>query len=174
MENWVNIPRSVTDPFHRYRMPIPQLKIKKGPKTVIVNMVAIALAIERSPSVILKFMSLKFQVVSFDNGNDYYALNGNYDVETILNCLDKFIDEYVLCHGCQSPSTYFELENETIILNCWNCDNKFSLSDKDSKLYSCILVNLPSKENEKIVTMMLSHHNGRIQTKMLSSQSGRK
>lgn len=165
MEDWVNIPRSIIDLYYRYRMPVPQLKIEKK-KTIIVNINDIAKSLERTSDIIIKFISLEIGVTSCNNN----SLNGEYDVDTILNCLDKFIEEYVLCCSCNFPCTYFESDNASVILKCLNCNDKFPL-DMNNKFNIYILENLPT---EKVITMMLSSHSGRVQNKTLCPECGTK
>merc|ERR550519_2528575 len=54
----LNINRNVQDAFYRYKMPRLQAKVEgkgNGIKTVVVNMVAIATALDRPPTYVTKY-----------------------------------------------------------------------------------------------------------------------
>lgn len=117
-----NIPRSVTDTYYRYKMPIMRIKIEgkgNGVRTVITNMKKIMLALDRPLEYGVKYMGMTLGVSTKIDA--YCTLNGKHDDEKLASCLDQFIDVYVLCSKCKNPETILTIKKTTIHLNCKAC-----------------------------------------------------
>lgn len=156
----VNVNRSVSDQFYRYKMPRLIAKVTfprlvsllnlsgwflnlllcfqvegkgNGIKTVIVNMVDVAKALNRPPTCqyCLRFplscqngktrRLLKYRLpfvdptkffgcelgaqTQFDTKNDRYIVNGSHEANKLQDMLDGFIKKFVLCAECDNPET---------------------------------------------------------------------
>jgi translation initiation factor 5 len=105
----VNVNRSVSDAFYRYKMPRIQAKVEgkgNGIKTVIVNMVEVAKAIGRPATYPTKFFGCELGAqTQFDFKNERFIVNGSHDASKLQDLLDGFIRKYVLCPYCDNPET---------------------------------------------------------------------
>lgn len=113
---FVNIPRTIDDPYYRYRMPVMQIKTEgkgNGIKTVIINLQEIALSLERDPEYIIKFFSFQLGAGSHKKN----TINGNHQRQVLDAALDVFIEKYVLCCECGNPETIFKRDK----LGCKAC-----------------------------------------------------
>ncbi|EHB15588.1 Eukaryotic translation initiation factor 5 [Heterocephalus glaber] len=105
----VNINCSVSDQFDHYKMPHLIAKVEgKGNriKTVIVNMVDIAKALNRPPTYPTEYFGCELGAqTQFDVKNDRYIVNGSHEVNKLQEMLDGFIKKFVLCPECENPET---------------------------------------------------------------------
>ncbi|KAL6047243.1 hypothetical protein STEG23_021928 [Scotinomys teguina] len=105
----VNINRSVSDQFYCYKMPCLIAKVEgKGNiiKTVIVNMVDVAKALNRHSTYSTKYFGCELGAqTQFDVKNDHYIVNGFHEANKPQDMLDGFIKKFVLCPECENPET---------------------------------------------------------------------
>ncbi|CBY42154.1 unnamed protein product, partial [Oikopleura dioica] len=104
-----NVNREVNDPFYRYKMPGIVAKVEgqgNGIKTVIVNMVDIARALNREPVFPTKFFGMELGAqTQIDEKNDRFIVNGSHDEAKLQDILDVYIKKFVLCSKCENPET---------------------------------------------------------------------
>ena len=134
----LNVNRSVSDAFYRYKMPRLVAKVEgkgNGIKTVIVNMTDVAKAIGRPPTCKSNpFLSSNPRYVEenfnkqinvldptkffgcelgaqtqFDFKNDRFIVNGAHEAGKLQQMLDVFIKKFVLCPGCENPETVLQV-----------------------------------------------------------------
>eukprot|EP00069_Balaena_mysticetus_P008356 bmy_05892T0 len=112
----VNVNRSVSDQFYRYKMPRLIAKVEgkgNGIKTVIVNMVDVAKALNRPPTYPTKYFGCELGAqTQFDVKNDRYIVNGSHEANKLQDMLDGFIKKFVLCPECENPETDLEEEED--------------------------------------------------------------
>uniref|UniRef100_A0A3B4ABD9 Eukaryotic translation initiation factor 5 n=1 Tax=Periophthalmus magnuspinnatus TaxID=409849 RepID=A0A3B4ABD9_9GOBI len=157
----VNVNRSVSDQFYRYKMPRLIAKVEgkgNGIKTVIVNMVDVAKALNRPPTYPTKFFGCELGAqTQFDSKNDRYIVNGSHEANKLQDMLDGFIRKFVLCSECDNPETDLHVnpKKQTIGSSCKACGYRGML-DTRHKLCTFILKNPPEsgsasvkKEKEK-------------------------
>lgn len=158
----VNVNRSVSDQFYRYKMPRLIAKVEgkgNGIKTVIVNMVDVAKALNRPPTYPTKFFGCELGAqTQFDSKNDRYIVNGSHEANKLQDMLDGFIRKFVLCNECENPETDLHVnpKKQTIGISCKACGYRGTL-DLRHKLCTFILKNPPEngdggsakKEKEK-------------------------
>uniref|UniRef100_G3NLM8 Eukaryotic translation initiation factor 5 n=1 Tax=Gasterosteus aculeatus aculeatus TaxID=481459 RepID=G3NLM8_GASAC len=156
----VNVNRSVSDQFYRYKMPRLIAKVEgkgNGIKTVIVNMVDVAKALNRPPTYPTKFFGCELGAqTQFDSKNDRYIVNGSHEANKLQDMLDGFIRKFVLCPECDNPETDLHVnpKKQTIGNSCKACGYRGML-DTRHKLCTFILKNPPGgsasvkKEKEK-------------------------
>ncbi|BFZ54472.1 eukaryotic translation initiation factor 5 [Savitreella phatthalungensis] len=153
MSNMINIRRDVQDTFYRYKMPRLQSKIEgkgNGIKTVIPNMSDIAKALARPALYTTKYFGFELGaqvIVSPDV--DRYIVNGAHDAGKLQDCLDGFIDKFVLCKACKNPETELVVNSKTgdIIRDCKACGKQTPV-DLRHKLANVIVKNPPEKKKK--------------------------
>lgn len=144
----VNVNRSVSDQFYRYKMPRLIAKVEgkgNGIKTVIVNMVDVAKALNRPPTYPTKFFGCELGAqTQFDVKNDRFIVNGSHEANKLQDMLDGFIKKFVLCPECENPETDLNVnpKKQTIGNSCKACGYRGML-DTRHKLCTFILKNPP-------------------------------
>ncbi|GFO35249.1 eukaryotic translation initiation factor 5 [Plakobranchus ocellatus] len=147
----LNIDRSNTDPFYRYKMPRLIAKVEgkgNGIKTVIVNMTEVAKALSRPPTYPTKFFGCELGAqTQFDAKNDRYIVNGSHTGEKLQTLLDGFIKKFVLCPSCSNPETNLvvQVKRGTILQRCIACGYNGPVEMRH-KLTTFILKNPPDQD----------------------------
>ncbi|KAJ1069676.1 PREDICTED: eukaryotic translation initiation factor 5 [Capra hircus] len=173
----VNVNRSVSDQFYRYKMPRLIAKVEgkgNGIKTVIVNMVDVAKALNRPPTYPTKYFGCELGAqTQFDVKNDRYIVNGSHEANKLQDMLDGFIKKFVLCPECENPETDLHVnpKKQTIGNSCKACGYRGML-DTHHKLCTFILKNPPEnsdsstgkKEKEKKNRKGKDKENGSVST----------
>lgn len=149
----VNICRSNNDPFYRYKMPLIQAKSEgsgNGIKTNILNLNDVATALARPTTYVLKYFGFELGAqTSIDNKNERYLINGVHDLKQLQDCLDGFIEKFVLCLQCKNPETVLEvIPGDNLQRDCKAC-GKITKVNPSYKLCSYILKNPPKSESKK-------------------------
>ncbi|KAG5846999.1 eukaryotic translation initiation factor 5-like [Anguilla rostrata] len=151
----VNVNRSVSDQFYRYKMPRLIAKVEgkgNGIKTVIVNMVDVAKALNRPPTYPTKFFGCELGAqTQFDSKNDRYIVNGSHEANKLQDMLDGFIRKFVLCPECDNPETDLHInpKKQTIGNSCKACGYRGML-DTRHKLCTFILKNPPENDSGSV------------------------
>ena len=146
----VNVNRGLSDQFYRYKMPKLLAKVEgkgNGIKTVIVNMVEVAKALNRPPMYPTKYFGCILGAqVNYDAKNDRYIVNGSHDAARLQDLLDGFIQKYVLCSSCSNPETVLAVNAKKALItsSCKACGHTGIISAKD-KLTTYILKCPPEK-----------------------------
>eukprot|EP01112_Ceratiomyxa_fruticulosa_P009944 TRINITY_DN2611_c0_g1_i1.p1 TRINITY_DN2611_c0_g1~~TRINITY_DN2611_c0_g1_i1.p1 ORF type:complete len:408 (-),score=97.02 TRINITY_DN2611_c0_g1_i1:170-1393(-) len=146
----VNIPRDRKDQFYRYKMPEIIAKVEgrgNGIKTVIVNLVDVAKALDRPAAYPLKFFGFELAALTvMEEDKSRYIINGKHDQSKLAEVLDNFIEKFVLCHSCErNPETKMIIKNGLIDLSCKACGGRTPV-DMRHKLTTFILKNPPPKD----------------------------
>ncbi|XP_051507711.1 eukaryotic translation initiation factor 5-like isoform X2 [Myxocyprinus asiaticus] len=148
----VNVNRNVSDQFYRYKMPRLIAKVEgkgNGIKTVIVNMVDVAKALNRPPTYPTKYFGCELGAqTQFDAKNDRYIVNGSHEANKLQDMLDGFIRKFVLCSECDNPETDLNInpKKQTIGSACKACGYRGML-DTRHKLCTFILKNPPESDS---------------------------
>ncbi|KAL1263296.1 hypothetical protein QQF64_006035 [Cirrhinus molitorella] len=173
----VNVNRSVSDQFYRYKMPRLIAKVEgkgNGIKTVIVNMVDVAKALNRPPTYPTKFFGCELGAqTQFDAKNDRYIVNGSHEANKLQDMLDGFIRKFVLCSECDNPETDLHVnpKKQTIGSSCKACGNQGML-DTRHKLCTFILKNPPETESSCVKEKKEKEKKNRKKDKENGSGSG--
>ncbi|TPX45568.1 hypothetical protein SeMB42_g00652 [Synchytrium endobioticum] len=125
----INIGGNKNDKFHRYKMPRLVAKVEgkgNGIKTVLPNMADIAKSLDRPPSYPTKFFGCELGAqVTLKEKEDKYIVNGAHDAAKLQELLEKFIQKFVLCSGCENPETNLTIEKDgTVMRNCIACGTR--------------------------------------------------
>ncbi|KAI7690174.1 Eukaryotic translation initiation factor 5 [Sarcoptes scabiei] len=148
----VNVNRNLSDQFYRYKMPKLIAKVEgkgNGIKTVIVNMVEIAKALNRPPMYPTKYFGCVLGAqVNCDAKNERYIVNGSHEASKLQDLLDGFIKKYVLCASCDNPETNLLVNQKkgTINSTCKACGHLGTINSQD-KLTTYILKCPPDQQN---------------------------
>merc|ERR1719336_479232 len=116
----------------------------RGSKTSIVNMGAIAQAIQRDPAYLMKFFGYELGAQTTytkkKNEGERAVVNGHHDTLVFQNLVDKFIEKYVLCPACSLPETDMVVNKRRLVgATCracgWNgeLDNRHHLAEYISR-----------------------------------------
>lgn len=146
----VNVNRGLSDQFYRYKMPKIIAKVEgkgNGIKTVIVNMVDVAKALNRPPTYTTKFFGCELGAqTQFDLKNERFIVNGSHEAPKLQDLLDFFIRRFVLCPSCDNPETILGVlqKKGVITTKCKACGYSGTL-DSTHKLTTFILKNPPNQ-----------------------------
>lgn len=117
----ITIPSGIKDPTYRYKMPKMQLMQESrgnGIKTNIFNVDDVAFHLRVPPKAIMKWMCEQLGA----NMEQTSILKGKHTYEMLLKHLDKFIEKYVLCKGCNYPELSMSLEGKNnLVSKCNSC-----------------------------------------------------
>jgi len=142
----LNINRNIQDAFYRYKMPRLQAKVEgkgNGIKTVVVNMVAIATALDRPPTYVTKYFGCELGAqTQWDIKNERYIVNGSHDAAKMQDMLDGFIKKFVLCEQCDNPETVLKIKKNMIGASCKACGHIYTM-DMRHKVTTYMIKNPP-------------------------------
>jgi len=133
----VNVNRGLSDQFYRYKMPKLIAKVEgkgNGIKTVIVNMVEVAKALNRPPMYPTKYFGCILGAqTNYDVKTDRYIVNGSHEAARLQDLLDGFIQKYVLCPSCSNPETVLKVSQSKGIIgtSCKACGYAGTINSKD-------------------------------------------
>lgn len=151
--SFINICRDNTDPFYRYKMPPIQAKVEgrgNGIKTCIVNLAEVSRALGRPPAYVLKYFGSE---LGAQTTMDRFVINGVHDAPELQDCLDGFINKFVLCASCKNPETEIQIKNKDDLQRDCKACGSVTVIDPRHKLSSYILKNPPaSKKGKKSAT----------------------
>lgn len=108
------------DDNYRYKMPSMIIKVEgkgNGIKTIITNLDAIGLALNRPPEIILKYFSFSLGTIAEKNN----TIKGPHKIDTLNDVLNNFITKYVQCSKCSLPETIFSVNNNCLTMDCKAC-----------------------------------------------------
>lgn len=134
-------------------MPLIQAKTEgsgNGIKTNILNLSDVATALARPASYVMKYFGFELGAqTTIDEKNEKFLINGVHGVKELQDCLDGFIDKFVLCLQCKNPETVLEIVGkDNLQRDCKAC-GKITRVNPTYKLVSYILKNPPKKESKK-------------------------
>jgi len=145
----VNIPRTVSDPKYRYKMPLLQQKIEgKGIniRTNLTNLKDVGKSLRVPGDYILKFMGIEFGS-NTNTKEGLFSINGEMNADDVLRMLDKFIDRFVLCPKCKLPEMVLQVTpKKSLTGKCNSCGNTAELDGH--KLSTYIIKNPPENRSE--------------------------
>jgi translation initiation factor 5 len=134
-------------------MPLIQAKSEgsgNGIKTNILNLNDVATALARPTIYVLKYFGFELGAqTSIDAKNERYLINGVHDLKQLQDCLDGFIEKFVLCLQCKNPETVLEIiPGDNLQRDCKAC-GKITKVNPSYKLVSYILKNPPKDASKK-------------------------
>jgi len=116
------------DKFHRYKRPVPIIKVEKpgtnGVKTVVENMTAIAKALEIPPEYPTRFFGYELGAqATYEDSADRTCtiIKGKHTVQDLDRLLEEFIKKFILCPKCKLPETKISVKKEQLRIDCRGC-----------------------------------------------------
>ena len=127
-----SILRNVTgsdDPFTKFGYTIPSIQTQLvAHNTIILNINAIAKALNRNPDELLKMFTYKRSTSLIPKRN---MLNGTHTMVVLQNDLKEYIALYVMCNSCKSSKTVYTKQLHKLCKSCKACGaNNFIKGDE--------------------------------------------
>ena len=124
----INIPKSITDPFYRYRR--EEIKISNQKLGIYIdNLDEIANSIYINPKTIMKYIQKKTGSKSKDN----ILYNKNITKNELDNILEELIN-IIICNKCNNPEIKFNKEKKKLFKSCAACGNTIEILDDLKKM----------------------------------------
>lgn len=156
----INVNRQTNDMYYRYKMPRLVAKVEgtgNGIKTVLVNMTAIAKALNRPPTYVTKFFGCELGAqVQMNAREDRYIVNGAHEGEKLQNLMDGFIKRFILCPNCDNPETKLSFRKRNggeIHQGCAACGYQGTINMASHKLTTYIAKHPPDAEGKSEATV---------------------
>lgn len=114
----------------RYRMPKIQCQSRKNNKTYLLNLDAIAKALDRNSEELLKYLGF---ALTTQCNTKQICLNGVFPAEKLQEELFSYIKKYVLCYKCKNPETKskYSKSSKSIKIGCIACGHIHSIDPND-------------------------------------------
>lgn len=146
-----NIPRSNTDEICKYKM--HELIIEyDNSRTNLLNIYDIANELDRPTELLVKYLCVCLNVNGLLNNKiNKYSLYGIHQKDTLLDLLDNFIADYVVCLFCYAPETYLYCKNNKLRLKCYACghNKKFNVKTKIDTFVLKYIAKTPYRPSKK-------------------------
>ena len=124
----INIPKSITDPFYRYRR--EEIKISNQKLGIYIdNLDEIANSIYINPKTIMKY----FQKKTGSKSKDNILYNKNITKNELDNILEELIN-IIICNKCNNPEIKFNKEKKKLFKSCAACGNTIEILDDFKKM----------------------------------------
>lgn len=142
----INIPKTVNDPFYRYRRPIIEIeKQKNGSK--VKNLNALAKSMYLEDSTIIRFLQKKLGCQSKED----ILLKKDVNVDKLDNLFEELV-LLLICIECNNPEMQVCKENQDTSIKCLACGNSRVI---DSSLSKLLIDEIDqSKKKNKITTFI--------------------
>jgi translation initiation factor 2 subunit 2 len=103
----------------RFQVPEPEILIE-GKTTVIRNFGAIAEALRRDPDHLFGYLLRELGTAGTLEGSRV-VFKGKVATAQVVDRIDSYVDEYVLCSECNRPDTKIVKDGRILILTCETC-----------------------------------------------------
>lgn len=103
----------------RFKLPEPDVMIE-GKTTVIRNFADIVDTMRREPEHLLGFLLRELGTAGTMDG-PRVVFKGKVATSQIVDRINNYVDEYVLCSECESPDTHMTKDGRVPILHCETC-----------------------------------------------------
>jgi translation initiation factor 2 subunit 2 len=112
------LPQKV-ESHERFKLPDPDVMIE-GKTTVIRNFADIVDTMRREPEHLLGFLLRELGTAGTMEGSRA-VFKGKVATSQIVERINNYVDEYVLCSECESPDTHMIKDGRVSILHCETC-----------------------------------------------------
>eukprot|EP00769_Ergobibamus_cyprinoides_P001079 gnl/Ergobibamus_cyprinoides/2076.p1 GENE.gnl/Ergobibamus_cyprinoides/2076~~gnl/Ergobibamus_cyprinoides/2076.p1 ORF type:complete len:312 (+),score=134.23 gnl/Ergobibamus_cyprinoides/2076:31-936(+) len=99
----------------------PKVQREGSKKTVFSNFSEICQALHRQQDHFLAFLMTELGTDGSIDGNDRLVIKGRFQSKNIEIVLRRYINEFVMCHGCRSIDTLLMRENRMYFVQCEHC-----------------------------------------------------
>jgi len=118
------IPKTV---FEKSRFQIPEAEVTNvGNRTIIHNFRAVATALNRDPSHLMKYL-LRELGVAGDMKGAQASFQGKFTKSLIDERIRRYAEEFVLCRECGKPDTRLERVERVYVIRCEACGARASV-----------------------------------------------
>ncbi|MEM2144509.1 MAG: translation initiation factor IF-2 subunit beta [Candidatus Jordarchaeaceae archaeon] len=113
--------------FESKRFDIPRVMIfVEGNRTIIKNYKDIALALNRDPQHLLKYLMRELATSGIIEGQRA-VFQGKFTSKSLDDLISRYTKTYVLCSECGKPDTHIEKQDRFQFLVCEACGAKASV-----------------------------------------------
>jgi len=103
----------------RFAIPTPEL-LPEGKTSVLKNFAQIADILNRDPAHIMKFLLKEMGTAGkIDGGRAIFQ--GRFTARALLETLEAYVDEFVLCSECGRPDTSITRTERVLMMKCDAC-----------------------------------------------------
>lgn len=99
----------------------PQVLREGTKKTVFVNFMDLCKAMHRQPEHVMNYLLAELGTSGNLDGQQRLVVKGRFAPKNFEGILRRYVNEYVMCHGCKSPDTVLSKENRLFFLRCEQC-----------------------------------------------------
>lgn len=143
----INIPSYVSEANYRYQMPRMDLRQESrgnGIKTNIYNLEDISKALRVPQEAIIRYMCAEIGA----SKEKKTIIKGHHTYDTLITCLDKFIEKYLLCRRCKYPeTTMYITKQRQLMARCRACSTT-NILDSLHKAGAYLIKDLPKNMDE--------------------------
>jgi len=120
--------KPIKSTVERFEVPNVQGHVE-GVKTIIKNINQICDLIRRDKNHFLKFLSRELAALTVTE-DDRVIFNRKLNSSMINEKIQKYVNEFVICHECKKPDTELIKQGEFMFLHCLACGAKHSVRAK--------------------------------------------
>lgn len=131
----ININRNANDPFYRYKMPSPLVRLAgkgNGSYIFIDNIEDICKSLNTPLPILMTHIS---RVLGSNYNEKKNTITGHYTVDEIINTIYNYIDYFILCEKCNipelTPSIEGEKKNKILNVCCSACGHDYTLTTQN-------------------------------------------
>ncbi|CAA6656385.1 unnamed protein product [Spirodela intermedia] len=106
----------------------PQVLREGTKKTVFVNFMDLCKTMHRQPDHVQNFLLAEMGTSGSLDGQQRLVVKGRFAPKNFEGILRRYVNEYVICHGCKSPNTILSKENRLFFLRCEQCSSSRSVA----------------------------------------------
>ena len=106
----------------RFEIPLIKGHIE-GNKTIILNFTQICSALQREPSLLLKYIQRELATPAIIEGGRL-VLGRKISSNTVNEKITQFVKDFVICKECGKPDTKLFKEGRVLLLKCMACGAK--------------------------------------------------
>lgn len=109
------------------RFVVPKVVIEKaGRRTIIINVLEVAAALQRNPSHVIKFLLKELATKGELVGNRLFVL-GVFTGDMINKKIELYVKNFVFCQDCGKPDTNLLKEGKFSVIRCEACGARHTL-----------------------------------------------
>ncbi|CAF1740188.1 hypothetical protein HID58_086679 [Brassica napus] len=105
----------------------PQVLREGTKKTVFVNFMDLCKTMHRQPDHVMAFLLSELGTSGSLDGQQRLVVKGRFAPKSFEANLRKYVNNYVICHGCKSPDTNLTKENRLFFMRCEQCGSERSV-----------------------------------------------
>jgi translation initiation factor 2 subunit 2 len=128
LDKLYNEVKPIKSSSERFEVPKIQGHVE-GNKTIMKNINQICDIIRRDKNHFLKFLSRELASLAVTE-EDRVIFNRKLSAQMVNEKIQKYVEEFVICHECKKPDTELIKQGEFMFLHCMACGAKHSVRAK--------------------------------------------